>query len=163
MKDHGRLSRSAEIHDTLGFNSKFTDLQAALGLAQLRKLEERIAKKRQLYAWYRELLAGAEGITFPAIDLHENVPWFVDILCDDRRAIEQHLKTCGIETRRFYLPIHSQPCYQAEGNYPNTEYIAEHGLWLPSSPALAREDVERICDEILKCVAARQREREPVS
>ena len=149
VKDHGRLSRSAEVHDVLGFNSKFTDLQAGLGLAQLRKLAERIRKKKQLLQWYRESLAGAGSIAFPPIDHNETVPWFVDILCDDRPALEAHLKSAGIETRRFYLPIHGQPCYQAQGKYPNTEYIAEHGLWLPSSPALTRSDVERIASEIV--------------
>ncbi len=148
-KDHGRLSRSAEVHDAIGFNSKFTDLQAAMGLAQLRKLPERIAKKKQLFEWYRESLAEAGSIVFPPLDLNETVPWFVDILCHDRAPLEAHLKSAGIEARRFYLPIHSQPCYQVAGNYPNTEYIAEHGLWLPSSPALTRADVERIAGEIL--------------
>ena len=58
IKDHGRLNRSAEIHDTIGFNSKFTDLQAALALAQLRKLPERIEKKRALFGRYQERLRG---------------------------------------------------------------------------------------------------------
>ncbi len=149
LKDHGRLSRSAEVHDILGFNSKFTDVQAAIGLAQLRKLPERIAKKKQLFEWYRELLAPADGIVVPSTNLTETVPWFVDVLCEARSAVEARLTACGIETRRFYLPGHSQPCYQAEGRRPNAEHLAQHGLWLPSSPALTRSDVERICSEIL--------------
>jgi perosamine synthetase len=149
LKDHGRLRRSSEVHDVLGFNPKFTDLQAGVGLAQLRKLPERIAKKQHLFHWYRESLAGAASIAFPPIDLHETVPWFVDILCADRPALEVHLRSAGIETRRFYRPLHSQPCYRAAGDYPNAEYIAQHGLWLPSSPTLTPGDVEQIASEIL--------------
>lgn len=148
LKDHGRPTRTSEVHETFGFNSKFTDLQAALGLAQLRKLPERIEKKRELYRGYREELAGISGIEFPPIDLQETVPWFVDVLCDDRDGLASHLKATGIETRRFYLPLHSQPCFGHAGNYPNTEFISRAGLWLPSSPRLTHSDVEHVCTNI---------------
>jgi perosamine synthetase len=151
IKDHGRLSRTAEVHDTLGFNSKFTDLQAALGLAQFRKLPERIEKKRQIFRWYRELLAGAEGIAVPPMDLQETVPWFVDMLCNGRAALVSAMAGAGIETRNFYLPVHSQPCYRAEGNYPVTQEISARGLWLPSSVSLTQTDVANICAEVKAC------------
>jgi len=151
IKDHGRLSRTAEVHDTLGFNSKFTDLQAALGLAQFRKLPERIEKKGQIFRWYRELLAGAEGIAVPPMDLQETVPWFVDLLCNDRAALVSAMAGAGIETRNFYLPVHSQPCYRAEGNYPVTQEISARGLWLPSSVSLTQTDVENICAQVKAC------------
>jgi perosamine synthetase len=154
IKDHGRLSRSAEVHDTLGFNSKFTDLQAALALAQLRKLPARIAAKRELFRWYREFLAGVSEINIPPMDLSDAVPWFVDVLCRDRTALESHLASAGIETRRFYFPIHSQPCYRHEGNYPVTEEISARGLWLPSSVNLTRADVQDICTRIASHFAA---------
>ena len=148
LKDHGRPSRSSEVHETFGFNSKFTDLQAALGLAQLRKLPNRIEQKRKLYQWYRDELASLPGIEFPPIDLSETVPWFVDILCADRAALELHLKSAGIGTRRFYLPQHSQPCFMSSGSYPNTESISRAGLWLPSSARLTGDDVGIICTSI---------------
>jgi len=144
LKDHGRPSRSSEVHETFGFNSKFTDLQAALGMAQVRKLPERVEKKRELLRWYREELAGCRGLEIPPIDLQETVPWFVDVLCSDRDGIASHLKAAGIETRRFYLPLHSQPCFRRGGSYPNTELISRAGLWLPSSLTLISEDVARI-------------------
>jgi perosamine synthetase len=148
IKDHGRLVRSAEIHDTIGFNSKFTDLQSALALAQLRKLPERIEKKRELFRWYQELLIGIFGATVPPMDLSEAVPWFVDLLCEDRAGLESHLTVERIGTRRFYLPIHSQPCYRTEGSFPNTEQISARGLWLPSSVNLSRAEVATVCSEI---------------
>ena len=148
LKDHGRPSRSSEVHETFGFNSKFTDLQAALGLAQLRKLPNRIEQKRKLYQWYRDELASLPGIGFPPIDLSETVPWFVDILCADRAALELHLKSVGIGTRRFYLPLNSQPCFMRDGSYPNTELISRTGLWLPSSSTLTRLEVADICGHI---------------
>lgn len=148
LKDHGRPARSSEVHETFGFNSKFTDLQAALGLAQLRKLPDRIKQKRELYRWYRDELASLVGIEFPPIDLSETVPWFVDILCADRAALESHLKSAGIGTRRFYLPLHSQPCFMRNGSYPNTELISRTGLWLPSSSTVTRLEVAHICSHI---------------
>jgi perosamine synthetase len=148
LKDHGRPARSSEVHETFGFNSKFTDLQAALGLAQLRKLPERIEKKRELYRRYRDALSSLGGVEFPPIDLSETVPWFVDILCADRAALESHLKSAGIGTRRFYLPLHSQPCFMRSESYPNTELISRTGLWLPSSSTLMRLDVADICSHI---------------
>jgi perosamine synthetase len=156
IKDHGRMARAAEMHEIHGFNSKFTDLQAALGLAQFRRLPERMGKKRQLFAWYREFLGGVPGVTVPAIDLGESVPWFVDLLCEDREGLESHLSAAGIETRRFYRAIHSQPCFRIDARYPVAEEIASRGLWLPSSVNLTRPVVEFICEEIsASCLAAR--------
>lgn len=148
LKDHGRPRRSSEVHETFGFNSKFTDLQSALGLEQLRTLPERIEKKKKLFRWYQEELSGKIGITFPPTNLQETVPWFMDVLCDDRDGLVSHLKTRGIETRRFYLPLHSQPCFARGGSYPNTESISRAGLWLPSSLNLTCSDVEHICASI---------------
>jgi perosamine synthetase len=155
IKDHGRASRSAEVHEIFGFNSKFTDLQAAMGLAQFRKLAERMAQKRRLFEWYRELLDGVEAVEVPPMNLREEVPWFVDVLCADRAALENHLRAAGIETRRFYRPVHAQPCYARPGSFPNTERIAHCGLWLPSSITLSRSDVEFICSEIAALRPAR--------
>lgn len=161
IKDHGRLSRSAEVHDTLGFNSKFTDLQAALVLSQFRSLPERIVRKRDIFSFYRDRLSGLPGIFLPPMDLSQTVPWFADILCEDRDALETHLAASGIQTRRFYLPIHSQPCYaripQQGGDgaeYPGTAYAARHGLWLPSSISLTAADLARIASEISDACAA---------
>ena len=148
LKDHGRRTRSSEIHESFGFNSKFTDLQAAIGLAQLCKLSERMEKKRQLYSWYQEFLRGEDEIESPPTNLDETVPWFVDILCPDRARIVSHLTEVGIETRPFYLPIHSQPCFLHRGAFANTTAISQKGLWLPSSVNLIRQSVEMICDSI---------------
>jgi perosamine synthetase len=145
IKDHGRLSRSAEVHDTPGFNSKFTDLQAAVGLEQFRKLPQRMAQKRALFRAYRERLDGVAGLAVPPMDLGNAVPWFVDLLCADRDGLKEHLAAQGIETRPFYFPVHSQPCFGAAGSYPATEEISARGLWLPSSLHLAESDVDRIC------------------
>lgn len=156
LKDHGRMNRSSEVHERFGFNSKFTDLQAALGLAQLRKLQERIDKRRELFLWYEELLSDSHNIFVPPMDLAESVPWFVDAICADREELVEHLKAAGIETRRFYQPIHSQPCFRKSGAYPATEYLAKHGLWLPSSVKLSREEVGVVCDCIHTCCAAQR-------
>lgn len=159
IKDHGRLSRTAEVHDTLGFNSKFTDLQAALALAQFRKLPERMEKKRALFRQYAERLAGVAPVAIPPMDLTEAVPWFVDLLCADRDSLGEHLAGRGVETRRFYLPVHAQPCYQARGNYPVTQAISAQGLWLPSAINLSESDVEQVCACVTELFRVRRRGR----
>lgn len=148
IKDHGRLHRASEIHQSAGFNSKFTDLQAALGLAQLRKLPERIEKKRDLLRWYRQFLANVAEVAIPPMYLGEKVPWFVDILCEDRAPLVSYLASAGIETRCFYLPIHTQPCYRTAGSYPGSDDISARGLWLPSSVNLTKPDVANVCTHI---------------
>src|SRR6266567_7486752 len=82
------------------------------------------------------------------MNLQDSVPWFGDVLCNDRIGLVSAMKAAGIETRNFYLPVHSQPCYGTEENYPITQEIAELGLWLPSSVNLTRTDIAKICREI---------------
>jgi perosamine synthetase len=163
LKDHGRLQRSAELHDNIGFNSKFTDIQAALALAQLRKLPERIEKKREIFRWYQQELSSVLAVTIPPMDLRETVPWFVDMLHSERAALQAHLESAAIETRRFYLPLHTQPCYRSGGPYPVTDYISVRGMWLPSSVNLTRREVARICEQIASfCDLAERARIEPV-
>jgi perosamine synthetase len=85
------------------------------------------------------------------MDLQQTVPWFVDLLCNDRAALASAMTTAGIETRNFYLPVHSQPCYRAEGNYPVTQEISARGLWLPSSVSLTQAEVANICAQVKAC------------
>lgn len=161
LKDHGRLSRSAEVHDTVGFNFKFTDLQAALGLAQLRKMPERVEQKKRLFRWYGERLRGVTGLLVPPMDLNQNVPWFVDVLCEERDSLHNYLAAECIDTRPFYLPVHSQPCYRASGDFPNSEYVTRRGLWLPSSLTLTQQDVDFICAKIRAWAEEGRRSRQP--
>ena len=81
--------------------------------------------------------------------------WFVNILVDNPELLQNHLKSDKIGSRRFFYPMHKQPCFNneyslTENNYPNTNYLYNHGLSLPSSPNLSLHDLNRVLDSIKK-------------
>lgn len=132
LKDFGRVKGGSDIHDYMGFNFKFTDLQAVIGIEQLKTIEWRMGKKRQLYEWYFD--EGApEGY----------VPWFIEYVGFDRNKIYNKLMKKGIGCRKMYPPIHTQKIYES-GDFPFAENISEMVLWLPSSLSLTKKQVQMI-------------------
>jgi perosamine synthetase len=146
FKDFGRVHGGIDRHESIGYNFKFTDLQAVIGIEQMKKLEWRVRRKKEIFALYRSELAGIEHLSFVDTDLSEVTPWFVDVLADRRDALMSHLQEHGIQTRPFYPPIHSQPAYGLRQRYPVTEQATEQGVWLPSSSFLSDDDIHRVSD-----------------
>lgn len=148
IKDFGRSRAGVDFHETVGYNFKFTDLQAVIGLEQMKKLAWRVNRKKEMYSLYRTKLAEISQVQFIETDLRDTSPWFIDVLVPDPEALREHLRGEGIDSRPFYPAIHSQPAYGWLGEFPNAEYVATHGLWLPSSSFLADDDVVHVCDII---------------
>lgn len=148
LKDFGRTQSGVDYHETLGFNFKFTDLQAVIGIEQMKKLNWRVKRKKQMFAHYQRELKEIPEVKFIHTDLKNTAPWFIDILVPNPLDLRAYLKKKQIGTRPFYPAIHSQPAFGLEGNFPNSQYAAAHGLWLPSSSFLTDEDIRRICKEI---------------
>ena len=152
IKDFGRPKSGVDYHEIMGFNSKFTDLQAVIGIEQMKKLPWRVERKREIYALYQKLLHDVEQIQYIDTDLADCSPWFIDILLEsekERNNLMQSLSEKGIGTRPFYPPIHTQPPYAyVKGDFANTESVSSRGLWLPSSSFLTNEDIDRVCTEI---------------
>lgn len=148
IRDFGRDSGGIDHHESIGYNFKFTDLQAVIGIEQMKKLDWRVQRKKAIFALYQTLLDNIEEITFLPTDLEEVPPWFIDILCPDPASLQAYLAENDIGARPFYPPIHSQPAYGQSGFFPNTEYASEHGLWLPSSSFLEDDSIEHICKVI---------------
>ena len=148
VKDFGRVKSGVDEHDALGYNFKFTDLQAVIGLAQMAKLEWRVQRKKDIFALYRAELADVTEVTFLPTDLEQTSPWFIDVLVPDSGALRRHLHERGIGSRPFYPPVHSQAPYRRAESFPETERASRHGLWLPSSSFLEDGTVKRICGEI---------------
>ncbi len=155
LKDQGRRTRGTggnDLHPVLGFNFKFANVLAAIGLAQLERLSERLEKGRRREAWYRECLADCDGVEFPPNDTGE-VPQWTDVLIERRGAVERALDEAGIGYRAFWFPVHSQAPYKAAGGpFPNTIRISQRGLWLPSYFGLTLGEVERISEVIRHAV-----------
>ncbi|RME96562.1 MAG: DegT/DnrJ/EryC1/StrS family aminotransferase [Verrucomicrobia bacterium] len=150
LKDFHRTAPGIDEHDGIGYNFKFTDLQAVVGLEQIRRLEERIERKKAVYRRYQEGLDGLEPVRLIPTDLEQNAPWFVEILLPDRAtrdALQEHLRARGIGSRPFYPPIHTQPSHRqyAVAPLPVSADIAPRGLWLPSSMGLTDEQIDRVC------------------
>ncbi len=150
LKNHGRKEKGVFIHEQIGYNFSFTDVLAAIGVAQLKKFPKIAKRKNELRRLYEEQLK--DVIEFTYVDERTSlVHWFVNVLADDAGKLAEFLKTKGIQTRRFFYPLHMQPCYSGmrqEGPFGNTEYAYQHGLSLPSSVTLKDEQVVEVCRAI---------------
>ncbi len=155
LKNDGRLERGMYVHDRVGYNLRITELQAAVGLAQLGRLDVIVERKRNNAVLYRRLLAGVPGIE--PVYWDERcfvVPHRVNVLLDDPEGLISHLEASGIGCRRFYLPIHRQPCYDLPLSFPNAERAHARGLSLPSAPTLTEEQIRFVCDRVREFMAA---------
>jgi perosamine synthetase len=157
LKDQGRPKRGTggdDLHPALGFNFKFTDLQAAVGLAQLEVFDQRLSQARRRDAWYCEALDGLPGLVVPdfASEPGEVRQW-TDVLLEDRNAVRGVLEAQGIGVRGFWFPIHNQtPYLSGDERFPNACAISARGLWLPSNFSITEDDVARVAAAIRSAV-----------
>ena len=146
LKDFGRAGGGNDYHESLGLNFKFTDLQACVGLAQMQKLDWRVARKREIYLRYQAGLAGVDNIRLFDQDLVNTTPWFIDAMAQSRDELMQFLKQQQIGTRVMYPPINKQPAYQLEGEHIVSNDVGARGVWLPSAAQLTDNTIDYICD-----------------
>jgi dTDP-4-amino-4,6-dideoxygalactose transaminase len=142
-------------HTRLGYNYRLDELSAALGLVQLQRLEELLAKRAQVAAWYNQFLAGMELVEIPQIaTTTTHMSWFVYVVRikppANRDELVHKLSAIGIPSRPYFTPIHLQPFYRErfgykECNFPNTEYLGDVSLALPFSGIMTKSQVERVC------------------
>ncbi len=149
LKDQGRPTKGTggdDVHPGLGFNFKFTNLQAAVGLAQLGDLRERHARQRRNYEIYARDLAGCDGITLPGFGLDDGeLPLWTDAIAERRDDLDRHLADRGMGCRRFWFPIHTQAPYRRpDAAFPNAMRVASRALWLPSAFTLTDDDVAAV-------------------
>jgi len=141
------------IHEDLGWNLRMSNLQAAVGVAQLERIEETVKKKREIGAWYNDLLAGTAGLQLPVhqTDYATNIYWVYGVVLDDsvpmdaRQAI-QRMREQGVDCRHFFWPMNRQPVFKRLGLFdgvvcPNAERLAHRGFYLPSGVGLTYEQV----------------------
>ena len=159
LRDHGRPPGDKLFFNTeVAYKYKMSALQAALGLAQLERVEELIARKRELFAWYREELDDMAGVMLnaePAGTL--NSYWMITAVWDDRfdlrkEQVMERLSTAGIDSRPFFYPLSNLPAYgaspQAEAARARNAVsysISPRAVNLPSALCLTREQIRRVC------------------
>lgn len=146
-------------HEELGFNFRFTNMQAALGLAQLERMDQIVARKRWMGQEYTKRLQGIAGLQLPVEEpWAKSVYWMYGVVLSedmgmDASGFATKLADRGVDTRPFFLGMHEQPVFQRRGlfqgeRYPIAERLAQQGLYLPSGMALTEEQLEYVAKTV---------------
>jgi perosamine synthetase len=143
------------VHERLGWNLRMTNMQAALGLAQLERLEEFIKRKRKMGALYTELLSDLTGVQIPLekTDFASNIYWVFGLVIDESlglnaKMVMEALREKGIGTRPFFYPMNQQPVLRkmglfADEHFPVSERLYKQGFYIPSGMAITEEQIIR--------------------
>jgi perosamine synthetase len=148
IKNFGRKQSGNDNFGCFGINLKFTDLQAVIGIEQLKKLDYRVKRMREMYEIYYDKLHDYFYMIKPSDD--DWIPWFIDIYTDKRLELIVYLKENGIQTRPGYPQVNKTPMYYSEDVLPNSLYVSEKCLFLPSHTLLTNDDIYRVCDSLIK-------------
>lgn len=160
LRDHGMSKEQRYWHEVVGFNYRMTNLQAAVGVAQIERLDSFIEKKCNIAKKYNKVLSEIEGIQTP-VDLTWGINSFwlywikIDPLSLSPKVMAQELREAGVETRAFFYPLHIQPPYlslKKHGELKNSSMLAETGLCLPSAVTLTNDNQEWVITCIKKIV-----------
>jgi perosamine synthetase len=158
LKNHGRDIKGIFKHKTIGYNFMFTELQAAIGNIQLKKLSKILNKKKKLFLRYKKEFSQIKQIKFMK-NIEDNKPvyWFSNIFLREKKNLKKFLEKKNIQTRDIFYPINLQPCYQKnnfvkfpEKNYNVSKKIYDTGISLPSSFSLKLEDQDYIINNVKK-------------
>lgn len=159
IKGQGLAKYREYWHDTLGFNYRMTNIQAAIGLAQFEQIDKFIDKKRRIASWYKEFLGDLPVKFHNEIGNVKHTYWMNSILVEnieERDLLREFLKEKGIETRPTFYPLHTMPIYSKKyEKHAVAEDISLRGINLPSYPALEKDDVQIICNAIKDYYSAR--------
>jgi len=167
LADHLRLLRGQGVsptrrywHTEVGYNYRMTNICAAIGCAQMERIEYHLTRRREVADWYFHALKQHEDLFLlphEALWAHHCYWMFTVVMRDcvtaDRDAVIQSMERRGIETRPVFYPMHWMPPYQGDtGRYPVADYYAPRGLSLPTHAGLRREDVQTVCRELIASV-----------
>lgn len=155
LRDHGMSKDRRYWHPIVGFNYRMTNLQAALGVAQLERFPVLIAEKARIHREYSRNLSDIAGLSFPiALEHATPVCWLFTFLVDEeqegvsRDTLGDHLKFKHIDTRPTFPCLHWQPIYKENKLYPVAEDLSRRGISLPSDVSLTTLEIERVCETI---------------
>ena len=166
LRNQGRATEAWLSHARLGYNYRMSEIQAALGLAQLNRLDELLAGRRRVADAYDQALADIDGVHLPPMLDRTNASWFVYVIrladeftAEDRNAVIAHLRQAGVSCNNYFVPIHTQPYIiealgTAEGDFPITERIAARTIALPFHSQITDDQVARVREALAAAVAA---------
>lgn len=150
LRDHGMDPKRRYWHEAIGFNYRMTNLQAAIGVAQMDRLNKFVEKKRTIAGTYNSLLEDVKGLVLPPEkSWAKNVHWMYSMLVKNsfrmsRDQLIKKLAESDIESRPFFYPIHTLPPYDEREKLWVAEELSKEGINLPSSVKLSEEDIEKI-------------------
>lgn len=154
LRDHAMSPEKRYWHTEIGFNYRMTNIQAAVGVAQMEKIEEYVERKRKIARIYNKALAGIPGISLPPeAPWARSVYWMYSILVDkpyplNRDELMAALRARNIDSRPFFYPVHTQPPYNTADRLPVSECLSRQGINLPSAVTLTEADITRIASVI---------------
>jgi perosamine synthetase len=151
-------------HERLGYNFRLTNIQAAIGLGQVERMETIVARKRWMGQEYTRRLQEVAGVQLPVEEpWARNVYWMYGVVLQEKTGLDagrfaHRLRDCGVETRPFFLGMHEQPVFHQRGlfvneRYPVAERLARQGLYLPSGVALSERQLQQVCDAVHKVLS----------
>ena len=163
LRNQGRDVFDAWLnHSRLGYNYRMDEMSAALGLTQLGRIDELLAKRERVAQMYCERLQAVEGVTVPSVaPMTTRTSWFVYVIRlppqVDRGRVMAELIERGVPSRPYFTPIHLQPFYQErfgyrEGDFPMTESVARSALALPFSGVMTEEQVDTVCRALAEAI-----------
>ncbi len=159
LENQGRYADNPYWHPEVAYNYRMTNIQAAIGLAQLERIDEMIAIRRRNAAYYNRRLAEVPGLILPPNQAWaENVYWMYSVIIEDEFGLERdevrtRLHAAGIDTRPFFYPVHTLPMYNTGQSLPVAEALGRRGLNLPSAATLTPEQIDYVCDALISLTA----------
>jgi perosamine synthetase len=155
LRDHGMNPNKKYWHEVIGFNYRMTNIQAALGVAQLKKIDRLINQKRKIAHKYNKLLQNLSAVNLaPEMPWAKNVYWLYSVLVKKtlRNRVIEHLEKRGIEARPFFYPLHTMPPYRHNLILSVAQELSAKGLNLPSGPRLSEEQVEEVVESLREVI-----------
>ncbi|MBI4681486.1 MAG: DegT/DnrJ/EryC1/StrS family aminotransferase [Nitrospirae bacterium] len=155
LRDHAMSKTKRYWHDVLGYNYRLTNIQAAIGVAQMEQIDGFIEAKRRNAALYNSLLNKIDGLTLPPeANGCRNVYWMYSVLIEDdfgmsRDDVMARLQEKGIDTRPFFYPLHQLPIYRRDAVYPVSTMLSRKGINLPSGTTLTETDIRKVCEAFM--------------
>jgi perosamine synthetase len=153
LRGQGVSATRTYWHDVVGFNYRMTNIAAAIGVAQVERIDDVLARKRHIADMYRARLESIPGVTFQReAEWASAVWWMVSIVVDPklRDPLMQFMSENGVETRPFFYPAHEMPMYPTERSYPVAERLGASGMNLPSFPELTEAEIDTVCSLIAR-------------
>ena len=168
MRNQGRSDSGGWLqHERLGYNYRLSEMNCALGISQLERIDKILTKREEIAQQYKERLKEIEGVVIPQFEENKKISWFVYVvrLTDefsrkDRDEVLAKLKEKGIGCSNYFSPIHLQPFYRKmfgyrEGDFPVTERISERTIALPFYNKLREEQIDYICENLKNIIESK--------